>query len=1470
MRVLTAPANPTTVRLRGFNNTLTTDNLPGMTLWVEGTNPYGAARLHTAANVSNRGTIRLETTSNDVNDRGSYLVPGTSFVNAAGGVIDARVGAGDARHILGAIMVEGSFVVEPNVTLNIDNTLTVNSFGSLTRAGMGPLRLANGLLGDTRNARQFADGASIVLWGGNSVAPKLLEAMSQDRGNVAAGFTDNFVIGSFSLEAGAFVRLVDQSNNDGAAGPEAVYVNSLVVPAGATLDLNGLRIFARASQIGGVVLNGVINEAFDGGPIALGTTATGRIAVMGEEDRWTFFGRAGQSILANLNTGNGFPQPLSPRLNFGEMRLIAPSGAVVASGFNIVSGNDVRLIGVVLPEDGTYTVAIRASANQPASTGRYSVGIFDSTVRTNPLAFNQRYVSTLSTPFSYDRWTFSAMAGQQIRLDLVNASNASIKFTLTGPGGSVVFSDLNTDSDLITLADAGSYELAVSPMGGFAGSYAFQVDETQQTPLQLGVPFSGTLTGRGHARIFRVDVPEGQTLSFELDGVSPLNTNELYARLGSPPTRSVFDYGSSAAGSDKTLLVPFGSAGTWYVLVYGENVPAPGGFTLVAKGSPVKLTESFPPRAGNAAPVMLTLSGAGFRPGTTVALIAADGTTTFAPSSIDIDRYDQITATFPAGLPAGGYSVRVTNGPSSDTLPSALQFTQGGVPALETRLIMPGALGRRALATLHVEYANTGDVAMPAPLLALQSADADNSDKPIFTMNRDRIIENFWSSGLPPETSHTALILASGRQPGVLNPGERIQVPVYYLGLLQPWNFSDMQVELEIRHWNVDDQEPMDWQNLQPVLRPATVSNEAWSAIFANLSSGLTTTGDYVRMLNQNAAYLGRLGRNVNAVDDLWNFEFQQAFGYSAISTLDSAVDATLPTTGLSLSFSRSYGNAIQSRYALGPLGRGWENPWLTQLTRSSGDNIVQVIGAAGAARSYQRDSRYGTYFSSTGDSSTLVNLGGGVFETKSVDGTVTRFRADGKIDHVRDTNGNRVTPGYDPLGRLNALTHSNGASLTFQYNAAGRIQSVTDTAGRVTTYGYDATNAYLTSVTTPDGKITRYTYETTGTIQKLHALKTIERGGVTQTFLYDDRGRLDGSWLTGFAQWVDFNYDETGIVTARNVSGTSSLYFDHKGLIAKTVDPLGNLTTNEYDSNFRLSRSVSPTGESQSFTWCNCGSMTSVTNELGQKTSFAYDNPYKRMTSFTDAKGNTTRYTYDTNGNLLETIYPDGSEERLGSYTATGLPQQYTNRRRQPMSYAYNAAGQVTRQTFADATFITFEYDARGNLTRTVDGTDITTYTYNYAVDGDRLRRVTYPSGRFLDYVYDNFGRRIRMTDQDGFATKYEYDAAGRLYRLRDSADTLLVTYLYDDAGRLSRTDKGNGTFTTYTYDAAGQLLSLKNWRNVTTLNSKFDYTYDSRGRRVSMATLEGTWTYAYDSTGQLIRAVFASLDTNVIPHQD
>ena len=757
---------------------------------------------------------------------------------------------------------------------------------------------------------------------------------------------------------------------------------------------------------------------------------------------------------------------------------------------------------------------------------------------------------------------------------------------------------------------------------------------------------------------------------------------------------------------------------------------------------------------------------------------------------------------------------------------------------------------------------------MRAPLLALRSADLDGSDKLVLTLDHSRIVQNYWSQG--PGTGDEIFLMASGEQPGVLNPGERIQIPIYCLGILS----SDGSIDMEVRYWTEGDSTPIDWASRKESLRPATLNAATWDAVYQNLTGDLATTSDYVRMLNDNAAFLGQLGQHVVDLDDLWNFEVQQAYGETAVGVLDSAVDDSLPTPGLTLDLARRFSSNLRSRNSAGLFGDGWYTPWQATLVVENAGALVRLVGEGGSARIFTRDTRNGSYFSSTGDSSTLSSIGGGAYELRDPNGIVTRFRADGHINYVQDPNGNRITVGYDGAGRLGSLSDNYGASITIGYNPAGHVSTVSDSAGRTVTYQYDATNTYLMMVTSADGKITNYSYETAGDAAQQHALLSVTRAGATRHFTYDTHGRLESTYLASGEELVEFGYDSAGGVTETDALGTTKLYFDQNGLLARSIDPLGNPTNAEYGEDLRLSRLVEPTGESQSFTWCDCGSLTSLTDEMGQTTTYVHDEAFMRLASVTDARGETTTYQYDAQGNLLTTIYQNGSREQLGNYTAAGLPQTAMNRRNQVISYTYTSFGQIDRQTFSDGSYNDFDYDSRGNLLTVTEhhltGTDdITTYSYNYATDGDQLRKVTYSDGRWVEYSYDTYGRRQQIADSTGQITNYEYDVAGRLWKLKDASGTVLTEYLYNASGDLDRVNNGNGTYTIYGYDAAGQLLHLINHAPDASVSSQFDYTYDSRGRRIGMSTLEGSWTYTYDPTSQLIRAQFLST-TPGISNQD
>ncbi len=128
--------------------------------------------------------------------------------------------------------------------------------------------------------------------------------------------------------------------------------------------------------------------------------------------------------------------------------------------------------------------------------------------------------------------------------------------------------------------------------------------------------------------------------------------------------------------------------------------------------------------------------------------------------------------------------------------------------------------------------------------------------------------------------------------------------------------------------------------------------------------------------------------------------------------------------------------------------------------------------------------------------------------------------------------------------------------------------------------------------------------------------------------------------------------------------------------------------------------------------------------------------NSLSKLTSLTDADGNTTQYSYSAAGNLLSITYPDGTQQSF-SYDPLGNLSETIEQNGDPVGYQYNAQGLVTQETFADGTSQTFAYDAHGNLltaqTYSANGTltGTTTLTYNAA---NELTSISYPSGLSLD----------------------------------------------------------------------------------------------------------------------------------------
>src|SRR5207248_1571817 len=96
--------------------------------------------------------------------------------------------------------------------------------------------------------------------------------------------------------------------------------------------------------------------------------------------------------------------------------------------------------------------------------------------------------------------------------------------------------------------------------------------------LQQATPLTMSFDGSGQADYYTFTVPSGKALlRLQLSG--PAGTNfDVYAKLGSAPTTSVYDVAGigSTSAEDARLLNP--GSGTWYVMV--RSTSGGGSYTL--------------------------------------------------------------------------------------------------------------------------------------------------------------------------------------------------------------------------------------------------------------------------------------------------------------------------------------------------------------------------------------------------------------------------------------------------------------------------------------------------------------------------------------------------------------------------------------------------------------------------------------------------------------------------------------------------------------------------------------------------------------------------------------------------------------------------------------------------------------------------------------------------------------------------
>ncbi len=643
----------------------------------------------------------------------------------------------------------------------------------------------------------------------------------------------------------------------------------------------------------------------------------------------------------------------------------------------------------------------------------------------------------------------------------------------------------------------------------------------------------------------------------------------------------------------------------------------------------------------------------------------------------------------------------------------------------------------------------------------------------------------------------------------------------------------------------IPDNTALDWNEILNN-RPEYYDSDGWPAVVENLQEQVgETTAEMIAVLRQDAAYLSREGIFVQDVGELMSMEVAEALATGFTPELEQSTDVFYSAPGPDLEFTRYYPQALDRRYHLGFLGRGWLHSYDIYLAKDKDNNIIITAPAYRSIFTREDD---GSYQPPDGDYSRLEKVSGG-YELSDRSSTSWYFNNDGRLTGIGDKNGNRLDLSYAG-NQLKRVQHTSGQYIEFTYNAAGRMTGLTDHAGRITTFRYDSTGTLLAEVKQPGSWINKYEYITEASSRARYSLnKIVYADGRERHLVYDGKGRVTADHPGDESQGTIYEYPRTGkIIVTEQPDEPITFYFNQDRAVVRIVNAEGETAYYSYDNKGRLVECEGPDSLTVSLGYDTSGNLTVVKDTGDHSTYFSYYGN-NLPASLEDAKGNVTGYQYSDKGNLEQVKLPDDCSYSL-SHDTRGLITRAANCRGQEIEYQYDELGRVTREDYPDETWIEYDYNDSGRLTAARNSSGTIELQYN---ERELLTRVNYPSGNFLKYGYDELGRCESRVDQTGFALNYDYDGQGRLESIKDSKMSLIVAYEYDQAGRITRETKGNGLDTIYDYNELGQLDSLVNYKPSGEVLSGFNYSYDKYNRCTDVVTSAGTIKYHYDNEGQL-----------------
>ena len=518
---------------------------------------------------------------------------------------------------------------------------------------------------------------------------------------------------------------------------------------------------------------------------------------------------------------------------------------------------------------------------------------------------------------------------------------------------------------------------------------------------------------------------------------------------------------------------------------------------------------------------------------------------------------------------------------------------------------------------------------------------------------------------------------------------------------------------------------------------------------------------------------------------------------------------------------------------------------------------------------------------------------------------TVSYQDAEGR-EVYSDTYGTHAPGSGAKLGdqnvyaNYNFLTETKGATVcATQYSASYTDQTYTTTSGTVSgTEKYNGLGQQTQSASGTD-PASAYAYDEAGRVIKTSTpfskdtLQTVYKNDLTY---YDAGGRVirqksqNNSAATppGYTPGVfyssvyltyavsEYAYDNMGRKTMEKSCGESAGRTVLSTSGGTPTDSSPQITQYCYDAKGQLVRVYSGMNQPLSITGLDQYTNPSPSNNPVHVVKYGYDY-YGNRTSYTDAGGSTTTYTYNEltgwllsktlpNGNVISYTYDNKGNVTKVTGTKPGSPTL-------TMTYVYNVGGQLTSAT--DTTGLTryYYYDDYGNVSwvhYNSSGVDYDVY-YDYDQKGNVLEEAFQAWDNYQNYMvayyyqYNSYDQNSRQTysyagdNSTANSIYYSYDASGNLTSIDYPSVSLSMTYNYAGLMETEKLTKGSAQVmsASYLYQLDGSTVQ-KDTVDPDGDKTADQYSYDAWGRLTKEETLKSgasyaVSTYSYDSWNNL-----------------